>query len=59
MPCSYPAQALRVRSSTPYWELRGGAFPFRSRMPVHRSPQWMAIPARALDDAEYERDRGR
>ena len=59
MPCSHAAQALRARSGTPCRKVRGGAFLFRSRTPVHRSPQRMAIPARALDEIESEQHRGR
>ena len=55
MPCSYPAQALRVRSRTPYWEVRGGAFPFRARTPVHTSETTDADVERAPRDRRKTR----
>jgi hypothetical protein len=42
-------ERARERPTRP---VRGCPFTFRSRTPVHRSPRWMAIPARALDDVD-------
>jgi len=62
MPCSHAAQALRARSRTPYWEVRGGAFPFRSRTPVHTSETADATlnprAARSSQDPNAGSDRG-